>query len=59
MIWVPFWLQVNEMNEKMSFKMGGKFAIPFYMGRNFEIYCMKLEVKVLKLNYKYLEDRPN
>ena len=27
-IWVPFRLQVNEMNEKMSFKMGVKFAVP-------------------------------
>ena len=24
---------MNEMNEKMSFKMGVKFAVPFYMGR--------------------------
>ena len=41
------------MNEKMSFKMGVKFAVPFYMGRIFLIYCMKLEAKVLRLNYKY------
>ena len=34
-IWVPFGLQVNEMNEKMSFKMGVKFAALFYMGGNF------------------------
>ena len=56
-----FQLQVNEMNEKMSFKMGVKFAVPFYMGRIFLIYCMnlKLEAKVLRLNYKYKEDRPN
>ena len=39
-IWVPFQLQVNEMNEKMSFKMGVKFAVPFFMGRTFKIYCM-------------------
>ena len=25
-------LQVNEMNEVMSFKMGAKFATSFYMG---------------------------
>ena len=55
----PFLLQVNEMNEKVSFKMGVKFAVPFYMGRIFFIYCMKLEAKVLRLNYKYWEDRPN
>ena len=28
-------LQVNEMNEKMSFKMGVKFAVPVYMCRIF------------------------
>ena len=32
------------MNEKMSFKMGVKFAIPFFMGRNildifYEVRC--------------------
>ena len=26
---------MNEMNEKMSFKMGVTFAVSFYMGRNF------------------------
>ena len=30
-----FRLQVNEMNEKMSFKMGVKLAASFYMGKNF------------------------
>ena len=30
-----FRLQVNEMNEKVSFKMGVKFAASFYMGKNF------------------------
>ena len=34
------------MNDKMSFKMGMKFAAPFYMGSNFEIFCMNLEVKI-------------
>ena len=28
-------LQVNEMNQKMSFKMGVKFAAPFCMVRNY------------------------
>ena len=28
-----FWLQVNELNEKMSFKMGVNFAVSFYMGK--------------------------
>ena len=28
---------VNEMNEKMSFKMGETFAVPVYMGRIFQI----------------------
>ena len=27
--------KVNEMNEKMSFRMGAKFAASFYMGKNF------------------------
>ena len=39
------------MNEKMSFKMGVKFAVPFYMGRIFLIYCMKLEAKVNSRSY--------
>ena len=26
---------MTEMNEKMSFKMGVKFAASFYMGKNF------------------------
>ena len=30
-----FQLQVNEMNENMSFKMGVKFAASFYMGKKF------------------------
>ena len=33
--------KVNEMNEMMSFKMGVKFAVPVYMGRVFQKYCMK------------------
>ena len=33
--WVLFRLQVNEMNEKMSFKMGVKFAASFYLGKSY------------------------
>ena len=33
-------LQVNELNEKMSFKMGVKFAASFYMGKSF-FRCME------------------
>ena len=40
-IWVPFQLQVNEIDEKMSFKMGVKFAVPVYIGRIFQKYCIK------------------
>ena len=40
-IWVPLRLQVNEMNEKISFKMGVKFAVPVYMDRVFQKYCVK------------------
>ena len=32
---VLFWVQLNEMNEKMSFKIGVRFAASFYMGKNF------------------------
>ena len=46
----PLSVQVNETNEKMSFKMRVNIAVPFYMGRIFGIYCMKLELKVLRLN---------
>ena len=31
----PFWLQVNEMNEKMLLKMGKKFAASVYIGKVF------------------------
>ena len=41
-IWVPFQLQENEMNEKMSFKMGVKFAAPLYMGRIFSDVLYKI-----------------
>ena len=33
-----FQLQVNEMNDKMSFKMGMKFAVPLYIGRILRIF---------------------
>ena len=48
---------VNEMNERMSFKMGIIFVISLRMGRTFEIYCMKFEAKVLRLNYKQCEEK--
>ena len=49
-IWVPFWLQVNDMNEKISFIVGVKAAAPFHMGRTFEIYCIEIDAKVPRLN---------
>ena len=30
-----FWLQVNEMNGKISFRMSVKFATLVYMGKDF------------------------
>ena len=54
-----FRLQVNEMNERMSFKMGVKFAVQVYMGRIFQKYCMKQEAEMIKVSYKRYEDRPN
>ena len=53
-IWISFRFQVNGMNAKMSFKKGGKFAVSLYMGMIFEIYCMKLEAKVPRVNYKLM-----
>ena len=38
----PFRLQMIEMNEKKSLKMGVKFAVPFYMGKN-----AKTELQIL------------
>ena len=46
-----FGLQVNEMNENISFNMGVKSTPPFHMHRIFEMYCMKVGAKVLRLNY--------
>ena len=40
------------MNEKMSFKMGVKFAAPFYMGRILYVFCTKLEVKINQIDVK-------
>ena len=37
MKWVVFPIQVNEMDEEMSFKMGEKIAASFYEG-NFFFY---------------------
>ena len=52
----PFQLQVNEMNEKMSFKMGMEFAVSFYMGiKEFFLdisYKVSIEAKVPRLSYK-------
>ena len=58
-IWVPFLLQMNEMNEKMSFKMGVKFAVPFFMCMIILDILYEIRGKVLRLNYKYWDDRPN
>ena len=43
---------MNVMNEKMSFRIGVKFAVPVYMGRIFHKYCIKYEAKMSKLSYK-------
>ena len=55
---VPSFLQVNEMNDKMSFQVDVKFAAPFYMGRISEMLYGK-NTKVLRPNYNQGEDRPN
>ena len=39
------------MNENMSFNMGVKSAAPFHMRMLFEMYCMKMDAKVLRLNH--------
>ena len=44
-------LQVNKMNENISFNMGVKSAAPFQMRMIFEMYCMKTGAKVLRMNY--------
>ena len=49
----PFWLEVNEMNENISFNMGVKSAAPFHMRMVFEMYCMKMGAKVLRLRLNY------
>ena len=50
-MWVPFCFQVNEMNENISFNMSVKYTSPFHMRMIFEMYCMKMGAKVLRLNY--------
>ena len=45
---MPFWLQVNEINEineNMSLKMGVIFGVPVYMGKISLIYFMKYDAK--------------
>ena len=39
------------MNKNISFNMGVKSAAPFHMCMIFEMYCMKIGAKVLRLNY--------
>ena len=39
------------MNENISFNMGVKSTSPFHMCMIFEMYCMKMGAKVLRLNY--------
>ena len=39
--WVLFRLQLNEMNEKMSFKMGVKFGASFYMGTRSKLHWVR------------------
>ena len=39
------------MNENISFNMGVKSAAPFHMRMIFEMYCMKMSAKVLRVNY--------
>ena len=39
------------MNENISFNMGVKSTSLFHMRMIFEMYCMKMGAKVLRLNY--------
>ena len=39
------------MNENISFNMGVKSTSPFHICMVFEIYCMKMGAKMLRLNY--------
>ena len=48
-----FQLQVNKLNEKMSFKVGVKFAISFYMGRTFLDIWHVFGVKINLINKTY------
>ena len=38
------------MNEKISFNMGVKSAAPFHIGNTTEMYCIKIDAKVLNQN---------
>ena len=48
-----FSASLNEMNEKMSFKMGAKFAASLWV-RIFSLYGMYLYVEVPEVNYNIL-----
>ena len=48
--------KVNEMNEKITYKMGVKFDTSVYMGKDFQYYCMYSYAKVLEVNYKQCWD---
>ena len=54
--WVLFRLQVNEMNEKLSFKMGVKFAASFYLGKS---YAMDNIFLICDQNSEILCNRSN
>ena len=45
------------MNEKMSFKMGVKFAVSLSMDRIILDILYEIRGKVLRINYKQSEDR--
>ena len=47
---------MNEMNEKISFKSGERFAASFYMGKNFPDVW---HVKVPEVNYNQFEVKLN
>ena len=50
-----FWLQVNEMNEKMSFKMGVKCIILYGQEFSRSIAC----IYIPEVNYNQYEDKLN
>ena len=57
--WVLFPHQVNEMNEKLSFKMGVIFTTSNYMGENCLDVLYNNCPKVLVLNYSQYKDKTN